>query len=81
MVDYTRVKGTCQRCGFTRCLSKLRKEWTGLKVCADTCWDPKPADLRSPRVKPEGIIVPGASPEPPIVEREPGDKGSAEDLP
>jgi hypothetical protein len=80
MVDYTRVYGECQRCGFKRTLAELRKEWSGLKVCGD-CWDPRPAEQRPPRVKPEGIVVPGAAPESTPIFREEGDKGDPGDLP
>ena len=80
MVDYTRVKGECQRCGFVYKLSALRREWTGLKVC-NKCWDPRPAETRPPRVKPEGVAVPGAVPETIPIFRAPGDKGSSGDLP
>ncbi len=55
--------GECQRCGFKRRLTALRREYTGLRVCRDTCWDPKPAELKPPKFKPEGVIVPGAAPE------------------
>jgi hypothetical protein len=55
--------GECQRCGFTRRLNMLCREWTGLKVCRDTCLDPRPAELSPPKVRPEGVPVPGASPE------------------
>lgn len=75
MVDYSRIWGECQRCGFKRHLSELRQEWTGLKVCSDTCWDPKPAEMHAPSVKPEGVPVPGAAPETTPIEREPGDHG------
>lgn len=30
----------CQRCGFTKYASEIRKEWTGLRVCR-TCWEPR----------------------------------------
>jgi len=30
---------TCQRCGFDRRSSDMAKEWTGLVVCRDTCWE------------------------------------------
>lgn len=30
---------TCQRCGLDRRSSKMAKEWTGLIVCKDTCWE------------------------------------------
>ena len=60
-------KGVCQRCGFEYPLSVLRKEWTGLRVCPED-FDPRPAELRAPKYKPEGLILPNASPEPEIVE-------------
>ena len=31
----------CDRCGFKRRHYDTRKEWTGLIVCADTCWEPR----------------------------------------
>lgn len=71
-------KGECQRCGFTRPLTRLCKEWTGLKVCRDTCRDPRPADTKPPRVGPEGVPVRGASPETVPIYRAPGDKGGAD---
>lgn len=55
--------GECMRCGFKRHLDRLRVEWTGLRVCADTCWDPRPADTKPVDVKPEGVPVAGASPQ------------------
>ncbi len=70
--------GQCQRCGFDFRVNRLRKEWTGHRVC-EKCWDPKPAETRPPRVTAEGLPVPNASPEPPIIEREEGDFGG-EDL-
>lgn len=56
-------KGICQRCGFEFPLYKLRKEWTGLRVCAAD-FDPRPPDQKPPKYKPEGLILPNASPEP-----------------
>lgn len=55
--------GACQRCGWIYPLAKLRKEWSSLKVCPP-CFDPKPADLSPPNIKPEGVPLPGAAPEP-----------------
>jgi hypothetical protein len=55
--------GECARCGFKRRLDMLVKEWTGLRVCRDTCKDPKPAETRSPKVKPEGVPLPNAAPQ------------------
>lgn len=60
--------GVCQRCGFKRRVNQLSKEWTGLRVCAE-CFDPRPAEMRAPYVKPEGVVVPNASPEPEPVHR------------
>jgi hypothetical protein len=55
----------CDRCGFKVRLRKLRKEWDGYMVC-DPCFDPKPADLaKPPHLKPEGVPLPNARPEPP----------------
>lgn len=62
--------GVCMRCGFKRRVNRLRKEFTGLRVCTE-CWDARPPDTRPPRVTPEGLPVPNASPEPAIVERDP----------
>jgi hypothetical protein len=60
-------KGECPRCGGVFRLSQFKKEWTGLRVCHGTgthdCWDPKPADTRPPKVKPEGVPLPNAQPE------------------
>jgi hypothetical protein len=72
--------GECQRCGFKRRLDKLCKEWTGLRVCRDTCLDPKPAETRAPVLKPEGVPLPNASPATEPIFRDAGDKGSAADL-
>jgi hypothetical protein len=70
--------GECSRCGFKRRLTKLCVEWTGLKVCRDTCRDPRPADTRPPRVGPEGVPVRGAAPETPVIYRAEGDKGGSD---
>jgi len=53
----------CMRCGFRCKGSELRKEWTGARVC-NACWDPKPEDLKPPRIKPEGVPKRNSSPEP-----------------
>lgn len=55
--------GCCPRCGFDRRLNTFRKEWTGERVCRE-CWDPKPPEMKPPRVKPEGLPLPNAQPEP-----------------
>ena len=31
----------CQRCGFTYRQSEVNKEWTGLIVCKEHCWEPR----------------------------------------
>lgn len=58
--------GECQRCGFKFRLTQLRKEWTGFRVCKGTgtndCWDQKPKELKPPKIKPEGLPKPNASP-------------------
>lgn len=69
------AKGVCDRCGFiVEPHTKLRKEWTGLRVCGP-CWDPKPPELRPPPVKPEGLPVRNARPEPEPIFREEGELG------
>lgn len=70
--------GICQRCGFKRRLNDLAKEWTGLRVCRDNCYDPKPAETRPPVVTPEGVPLPNASPETEPLFRAPGDKGGSD---
>jgi hypothetical protein len=69
----------CQRCGFKRRVPQLRKEWTGLRVCGD-CFDPRPADHRPPRYRPEGVPVRNASPETEPIYRAEGDKGDPSEL-
>lgn len=54
--------GICDRCGFKHRLSALRKEWTGLMVC-EKDYDPQPAQMRAPNVKPEGLALPNARPD------------------
>jgi hypothetical protein len=71
--------GVCQRCDTKTRVNKLRKEWTGLRVCPP-CFDPRPADTRPPNVKPEGLPVSNASPETVPIFRAEGDKGSAAEL-
>ncbi len=56
-------KAECMRCGFIRTIATLATEYTGLRVCRDTCLDPRPAEHRPPLFKPEGVIVSGAAPE------------------
>lgn len=56
------VNGICDRCGFKRKLSTLRKEWTGLRVCSE-CWEPRhPQDFV--RGVPDNQSVPDPRPEP-----------------
>ena len=35
----------CDRCGFKKLRTECRKEWTGLLVCSDTCWEAKHPQL------------------------------------
>lgn len=46
----------CDRCGFNFRHDQLRKEWTGLMVCAAD-FDPRPAELSPPSIYPEGQPV------------------------
>lgn len=64
----------CDRCGFKVRHRTLRKEWTSLMVCQQ-CYDPRPADTRPPRLRPEGLPIPNARPEPEPVFRDPGELG------
>ena len=67
MGNPSHARGICDRCGFEYPLNKLRKEWTGLKVCRD-CWEPRhPQDrvkgvpdnqaLHDPRPDPEPVYL------------------------
>lgn len=55
--------GICDRCGFKKRLNTLRREWSGLMVCTDD-WDPRPRDLSPPSLRPEGLPVRNARPDP-----------------
>jgi hypothetical protein len=70
----SRAWAICDRCGFKHRHSALRKEWTGLLVCKP-CWDPRPPDTKPPKLKPEGLPVRNARPEPDPVFREEGEYG------
>ena len=39
------AKGICDRCGFGYPLLELRKEWTGLLVCIEECYEEKHPQL------------------------------------
>lgn len=56
------TRAICDRCGFEYPLADLRKEWTGLMVCADD-FDRKPPELRAPNVKAEGVAKRNARPD------------------
>ncbi len=64
----------CDRCGFKYRHRQLRKEWTNLLVCSP-CFDPRPADTRPPSIRPEGLPIRDARPEPEPVYREEGELG------
>ena len=64
----------CDRCGFKIRHSRLKKEWTGWMVCKP-CFDPRPADTKPPRLKPEGVPIRDARPEPTPIFREEGNNG------
>lgn len=46
----------CDRCSFIRRHDELKKEWTGLLVCAE-CYDSRPPQLDAPNVYPEGVPI------------------------
>jgi hypothetical protein len=62
----------CMRCGFIKGHSKMRREWTGLLVCEDTCWDPRHPQMTL-RGVPDDQTVPWKRPEPAPVFLNPGD--------
>lgn len=62
----------CDRCATQVRHDTLRKEWSGLLVCR-RCFDPEPAQSRPPHIRPEGLPIPNARPEPADVFVEPGD--------
>lgn len=66
------VLGVCDRCGFTFRHAELRKEWTGLMVCAAD-FDPRPPQLDPPNVWPEGLPIQDPRPEQPDIELADGD--------
>lgn len=60
----------CQRCGFKRHANELRREWTGLRVCAQ-CWEPRNAQEFVRGVRDRQQVPGGALPEPADVFKEP----------
>lgn len=55
-------RAICDRCGFKKWNYELRREWQGLRVCKDTCWEPRhPQDLV--RGKPDKQTPPWVRPE------------------
>jgi hypothetical protein len=52
----------CDRCGFRYKYTKLRKEWTGFRVCSE-CYEPKHPQLNPPRhlVDPQALKNPRPS--------------------
>lgn len=62
----------CDRCGFKKWDRDCRKEWTGLLVCRDTCWEPRhPQEFVAGRA--DRQAVPDPRPEPADVFLEVGD--------
>lgn len=64
-----RPKAICDRCSFDMRHDQLKKEWTGLLVCAQ-CFDPRPPQLDAPNVYPEGLPI--QDPRPDIENQAPG---------
>lgn len=60
----------CQRCGFKRHANELRKEWTGLRVCAE-CYEPRNRQEFVKGVRDKQQVPGGALPEPTDVFKEP----------
>lgn len=62
----------CDRCGFKKWNHEVRKEWQGLLVCSDTCWEPRhPQDFVTG--KPDRQAIPDPRPESTDVFLNPGD--------
>ena len=53
----------CDRCGLKKLRTECRKEWTGLLVCANTCWESKHPQL-TVKSKKDMQAVRDARPEP-----------------
>lgn len=58
---------TCDRCAMKQRATLTSMEWTGLRVCTATCWDPRPPYLDPPNVYPEGLPIDNPRPISPIV--------------
>jgi hypothetical protein len=71
----------CDRCGFKRWNYELRREWTGLRVCADTCFE-KRHEQDFVRAKPDKQNPPWVRPEPAEIDVSPGsgNEVTADDL-
>jgi len=52
----------CDRCSFKKYRSECRKEWTGLIVCRDTCWEKKHDQLETHAIR-DNQAVKDARPE------------------
>jgi len=66
----------CDRCGFRRLASEMKKEWNGWWVCFDTCFEKKHPQYTPPKPLGESQKVPIHRPEPPdnfITEKITGD--------
>jgi len=72
-------KAICDRCGFEYDLADLRKEWTGLMVCSAD-FDRRPGNYRPAALRPEGLPLRNARPEPAPVWADPNNPITADDL-
>jgi len=59
-VQYKYIPGDhyviCDRCGWKKRRSEVRKEWTGSIVCADPCYDPPhPQDNIRPKMEKQSV--------------------------
>ena len=70
--------GICDRCGFKKRLSELRKEWNGLMVCKED-WEPRHPQDYLVRGRKDDQSVPNARPRQPDVFLAAGDV-TADDL-
>lgn len=75
--EYAKKGGTwgiCDDCGDKRRLYELKRNWQGLRVCQDTCWEPQhPQD--KPPIPRKIVQIIDPRPQPAMVFMEDTDEG------
>lgn len=74
------AKAICDRCGFERPHGKLKKEWTGLRVCSDCFERRHPQDFVKGKADKQSLPWVRPEPEPIDVSIGSGNEVSADDL-